>query len=99
MKIEKLFPVEMKIVICQGKMLEVINEKIFQMLIIISFVACYVVENFMVISPDFFPLGFFDKLPDFFSREFLREESGREFVLDKTQDLGEEFCFSPDFGE
>ena len=66
MKIEKLFPVETKIVICQGKMLEVINEEIFQMLIIISVVACYVVENFMVISPDFFPLGFFDKLPDFF---------------------------------
>ena len=66
MKIEKLFPVEVKIVICQGKMLEVINEKIFQMLIIISVVACYVIKYFMIISPDFFPLGFFNKLPDFF---------------------------------
>ena len=40
-------------------MLEVINEEIFQVLIIISVVACDVVENFMIIPPDFFPpLGF-----------------------------------------
>ena len=99
MKIEKLFPVETKIVICQGKMLEVINEEIFQMLIIISVVACYVVENFMVISPDFFPLGFFDKLPDFFSRDFFARNLGENLFLIKLWDLGEEFCFSPDFGE
>ena len=72
MKIEKLFPearfapVVRKIVKRQGKMLEVINEKIFKMLIIISIVVCDVVENFMIIPPDFFPPLGFDKLPDFF---------------------------------
>ena len=75
-------------------MLEVINEKIFQVLIIIPVVAGDVVENFMIIPPDILvpPLGF-DNLPDFFSCEvFWRGTPGQEFVLDKTGDLGEEFC-------
>ena len=93
MKIEKLFPVETKIVICQGKMLEVINEKIFQMLIIISVVACYVVENFMIIPPDFFPLGFFDKLPDFFSRDFFARNLGKNLFLIKLKIWERNFVF------
>ena len=86
MKIEKLFPVETKIVICQGKMLEVISEEIFQMLIIISVVACYVVENFMVISPDFFPL-------DFFPRDFFARNLGENLFLIKLKIWERNFVF------
>ena len=74
-------------------MLEVINEEIFQMLIIISVVACYVVENFMVISPDFFPLGFFDKLPDFFSRDFFARNLGENLFLIKLKIWERNFVF------
>ena len=86
MKIEKLFPVvRLKIVESQGKMLEVINEEIFQMLIIISVVAGDVVENFMIIPPDFFPLLGFDKLPDFFSRDFFARNLGKNLFLIKLK--------------
>ena len=85
MKIEKLFPVETEIVKSQGKMLEVINEDIFQMLIIISFLPCYMVKNFMIISADFFPLGFFDKVSDFFFRDFFARNLGKNLFLIKLE--------------
>ena len=93
MKIEKLFPVETKIVICQGKMLEIINEKIFQMLIIISVVAGDVVENFMIIPPDFFPPLVFYKLPDFFSRDFFARNLGENLFLIKLKIWERNFVF------
>ena len=87
MKIEKLFPVvRLKIVESREKrMLEVINEKIFQVLIIISVVAGDVVENFMIISPNFFPPLGFDKLPDFFSRDFFARNLGKNLFLIKLK--------------
>ena len=100
MKIEKLFPearfapvVRLKIVKSQGKMLEVINEKIFQVLIIIPVVACDVVENFMIIPPDFFPPLDFDKLPDFFSRDFFARNLGKNLFLIKLKIWERNFVF------
>ena len=93
MKIEKLFPVKTKIVKRQGKMLEVINEEIFQVLIIISVVAGDVVENFMIISPDFFPPLGFDKLPDFFSRDFFARNLGKNLFLIKLKIWERNFVF------
>ena len=87
MKIEKLFPVKIQVIESQGKMLEVINEKIFQVLIIIPVVAGDVVENFMIIPPDILvpPLGF-DNLPDFFSCEvFWQEPLGKNLFLIKLE--------------
>ena len=95
MKIEKLFPVVRKIVESQEKMLEVINEKIFQVLIIISVVACDVVENFMVIPPDFFPPLGFDKLPDFFSRDFFARNLGKNLFLIKLKIWERNFVVFP----
>ena len=94
MKIEKLFPVvRLKIVERQGKMLEVINEEIFKVLIIISVVAGDVVENFMIIPPDFFPLLGFDKLPDFFSRDFFARNLGKNLFLIKLKIWERNFVF------
>ena len=96
MKIEKLFPVvRLKIVERQGKMLEVINEEIFQVLIIISVVAGDVVENFMIISPDFFPPLGFDKLPDFFSRDFFARNLGKNLFLIKLKIWERNFVVFP----
>ena len=95
MKIEKLFPVKTKIVKRQGKMLEVINEEIFQVLIIISVVAGDVVENFMIISPDFFPPLGFDKLPDFFSRDFFARNLGKNLFLIKLKIWERNFVVFP----
>ena len=101
MKIKKLFPearfapVVRKIVERQGKLLEVINEKINQVLIIISVVACDVVENFMIISPDFFPPLGFDKLPDFFSRDFFARNLGKNLFLIKLKIWERKSCGSP----
>ena len=93
MKIEKLFPVEIQVIESQGKMLEVINKEIFKVLIIISVVACDVVENFMIIPPDFFPPLGFDKLPDFFSRDFFARNLGKNLFLIKLKIWKRNFVF------
>ena len=76
-------------------MLEVINKEIFKMLIIISVVAGDVVENFMIISPDFFPLLGFDKLPDFFSRDFFARNLGKNLFLIKLKIWERNFVVFP----
>ena len=83
--IKKLLSVEAKIIICEQKMLKVVNEKLFQMFIIISVVVCYMIKNFMVVSPNFFPFLSFYKLSDFFSRDFFVRNLGENLFLIKLE--------------
>ena len=55
------------------------------MLIIISIMIGDMVEYGMVISPDFFPILSFDKISDFFFREFLARNLGKNLFLIKLK--------------